>query len=51
MAGDGHVIDEEWAAECGAFDKCGKCGMPVQADFYTGRLATMVGRNFECYGK
>ena len=37
--------------ECRAFDRCANCGAPVQADYLTGQLGTMVGRNFECYGR
>jgi hypothetical protein len=47
---DGHVLDT--APEQQAYDVCARCGQAVQVDVYgSGRLATMIGRNFECYGK
>ncbi len=46
-----HSIDQDWSAECGAFDKCAQCGEAIQEDYLTGRLVTMIGRRAECYGK
>ncbi len=45
-----HTIDEQWADECGAFDKCARCGQAIQPDYLTGQLVTMNGRRAECYG-
>jgi hypothetical protein len=46
-AASGHVLD--LAPEQEAFDVCAKCAKPIQADYLTGELVTIVGRNAECY--
>lgn len=43
----GHVLD--LAPEQQAYDVCAKCAKPIQADYLTGQLVTIVGRNAECY--
>jgi len=48
-AADGHVV--ELAPEQQAYDVCAKCAKPIQADYLTGALVTIVGRNAECYGR
>ena len=45
----GHQVNPD--PEQSMYDECLKCGKPIHADVYTGQLATMIGRNFECYGK
>ena len=47
QAAAGHVVDPD--PEQSAYDVCAKCGKPIQADYLTGALVTIVGRNAECY--
>lgn len=47
----GHVPAPEAELEQHAYDVCRNCGKPIREDIYTGGWATMVGRNFECYGQ
>ena len=44
-----HVIDSN--PEQSAYDVCERCAKPIQADYLTGALVTIVGRNAECYGE
>jgi hypothetical protein len=49
-ASDGHAVDPQ--PEHGAFDVCLHCKKAIQLDVYgSGRLVTMIGRNFECYAR
>jgi len=49
-ASDGHVIDPQ--PEQQAYDVCLHCRKAIQLDVYgSGRLVTMIGRNFECYAR
>jgi hypothetical protein len=49
-ASDGHTVNPDPGH--GAFDVCLHCGKAIQLDVYgSGRLVTMIGRNFECYAR
>ena len=45
---NGHVLDGE---EGGPFDRCAHCGAPVQVDYLTRLVVTIVGRVATCYGR